>query len=127
MFLNFLQPTLPGVFENNPLSAVNGALWTLKIEMMFYLSLLAIVWFLRKVGNFKGIVFLYISSLVYVYVMELMIQTHGGIYVELQRQLPGQLTYFLSGAALYYFYEKFVQNSARIFCLAVLVYAVEYF
>jgi len=127
LFLNFLQPTLPGVFENNPLPAVNGALWTLKIEMMFYLSLPVIVWFLRKVGNFKGIVFLYMSSLVYVYVMGLMIQSHGGIYVELQRQLPGQLTYFLSGAALYYFYEKFVQKSVWLFCVAVLVYTAEYF
>jgi peptidoglycan/LPS O-acetylase OafA/YrhL len=127
LFLNFLQPTLPGVFENNPLPAVNGALWTLKIEMMFYLSLPVIVWFLRKVGNFRGIVFLYISSLVYVYVMGLMIQSQGGVYVELQRQLPGQLTYFLSGAALYYFYEKFVKNSVWLFCVAVLVYTAEYF
>jgi peptidoglycan/LPS O-acetylase OafA/YrhL len=127
LFLNFLQPTLPGVFENNPLPAVNGALWTLKIEMMFYLSLPVIVWFLRKVSHFRGIIFLYISSLLYVYVMGLMIQTHGGIYVELQRQLPGQLTYFLSGAALYYFYGEFLQNSVWIFCVAVLVYATEHF
>ena len=127
LFLNFLQPTLPGVFESNRLPAVNGALWTLKIEMMFYLSLPLIIWFLRKVGIFRGIIFLYIFSLVYVYVMGLMIQTYGGIYVELERQLPGQLTYFLSGTALYYFYGRFVQNSALIFCVALLAYATEHF
>jgi len=126
-FLNFLQPTLPGVFENNPLPAVNGALWTLKIEVMFYLSLPIIVWFLRRVGVFRGVVFLYITSLLYVYAMGVMISSHGGIFVELQRQLPGQLTYFLSGAVLYYFYGVFVKNKITFFCVATLVYATEYY
>ena len=69
LFLNFLQPTLPGVFENNPVSAVNGALWTLKIEMMFYLTLPIMMWFLSRVGALRGIVFLYIISLLYTYTM----------------------------------------------------------
>jgi peptidoglycan/LPS O-acetylase OafA/YrhL len=39
VFLNFLSPDLPGLFEGNRFTEVNGALWTLKIEVLFYLIL----------------------------------------------------------------------------------------
>ena len=64
-FLNFLQPNLPGLFESNTLQAVNGALWTLKIEVMFYLFVPLAVMAFRKFGRLTVIIALYIASVLY--------------------------------------------------------------
>ncbi len=46
-FLQFLAPTLPGVFQSNPvMAAVNGSLWSIRAEIFCYLlmPLLAVWW-----------------------------------------------------------------------------------
>lgn len=49
-FLNFIQPELPGVFTDNAIPAVNGSLWTLKVEWMLYLTIPLFVYIQEKFG-----------------------------------------------------------------------------
>lgn len=120
LFLNFLQPNLPGLFESNPLQAVDGALWTLKIEVMFYLLVPLVVMAFRKVGRAQVLIILYLCSVIYSAVMGgLARETGSGLYLELQRQLPGQLAFFIAGAAGYYYFQHLARYAAWLVALAV--------
>ena len=98
-FTNFLAPNLPGVFESpsNIVPEINGALWTLKIEVMFYLVLPLLAWLLRKVGQARWALFgaIYVGAEVWRFYFE------GAGQAELSRQLPGQMSFFITGMALY--------------------------
>lgn len=103
-FLNFLAPELPGVFQDNPYRAVNGALWTLKIEVMFYVGVPIIAAFWRRLGRIPVLAAAYVLSVAYLLIFEhLARETGRGIFTHLALQVPGQLAYFLAGAALYYY------------------------
>ena len=120
VFLNFLHPNLPGVFEGNSLQAVNGALWTLKIEVSFYLFVPLAVLAFRKYGRLSVMIVLYICSIIYAMTMEGMAAKSGqGFYLELQRQLPGQLVFFIAGAASYYYLESLVKHVKWLVPLAI--------
>lgn len=84
LFLNFLQPNLPGLFEGNKLQAINGALWTLKIEVMFYCFVpLAVIAF-KKFGRIKILLIVYILSVLYSIVIFKLGQLSGNpLYNEL--------------------------------------------
>lgn len=127
-FLNFLQPALPGVFEANQLAAVNGALWTLKIEVMFYLSVPVFVFLFRKFAHLPVLLLVYVASVAYAALMTAAAERTGsGMYVELARQLPGQLSYFMAGAFLYYFLPRFERRAAYFLAAAGLVLVVNRF
>ena len=121
-FLNFLQPTLPGVFEGNISSAVNGALWTLKIEVMFYLSVPLFVYLFRRFSRFPMILLFYCLSALYASLLSDMASRTGvELYTQLARQLPGQLSYFMAGAFLYYFLPLFERKVSRFMAAAILI------
>jgi peptidoglycan/LPS O-acetylase OafA/YrhL len=104
LFLNFLAPSLPGVFSGNTLEAVNGALWTLKIEVSFYLMVPLFVYFFRRYGTLRILASLYIGSVVYYAAMNVAAEHSGRPLLDmLARQLPGQLAFFLSGAVFHYY------------------------
>lgn len=97
VFANFMAPELPGVFAGNPMTEVNGALWTLKIEVMFYLVLPVLAWLLRLFGraHWMLMIAIYAGAEAWRYFLADMGQ------VELSRQLPGQMSFFITGMALY--------------------------
>jgi peptidoglycan/LPS O-acetylase OafA/YrhL len=126
VFLNFLHPNLPGVFEGNLLQAVNGALWTLKIEVAFYLFVPLAVLAFRKFGRLSVMMALYVCSMIYAMTMEGMAAKTGqGFYLELQRQLPGQLVFFIAGAASYYYLESLVKYVKWLVPMAVAAFVLQ--
>ena len=104
VFLNFLAPELPGVFADNPWHAVNGALWTIKLEVGFYIIVPLLVWFARSSRPWVVIGLVYVASVLYPMLLERVIHDTGkGTYQILARQLPGQLAYFAIGAAAWWY------------------------
>ena len=96
-FQNYLEPCLPGVFETNKFCAVNGALWTIKLEEAFYLLVPVFYWLVRvKKFNFYAlIIIVYLLSVTY-YTYFLSIDNY-----RIAKQLPGALAFFGTGIVFY--------------------------
>ena len=126
LFLNFLQPDLPGLFQGNSLQAVNGALWTLKIEVMFYLLVPLAVMTFARLGRFPVLVLLYVGSVLYSAAMgALAAQSGSDLYLELQRQLPGQLCFFVAGATGYYYFHYLSRYALPLMAAAVAAFILQ--
>lgn len=126
VFLNFLQPALPGVFADNPVSAVNGALWTLKIEVAFYAAVPLCVWCARRCGHFTVLATLYVASAAFAWAMGALAARSGlPLYAELARQLPGQMAYFVAGAFYFYFLPWLERRPAAFLAPAVAVLVID--
>jgi len=121
MFLNFLAPSLPGVFTQNSVTAVDGALWTLKIEVAFYLSVPVIHYLCRRFGTKPVIVTLFLLSCLWKYGFAFLAATHHtgsalsldpsrSIFGELEVQFPGQLLYFLAGILLLLWFDRLTSH-----------------
>jgi peptidoglycan/LPS O-acetylase OafA/YrhL len=100
---NFANPTLPGVFTNNFEQAVNGSLWTIKVEVMFYISVPFIVWGVRRFGYKPVLAAVFLGSIAwhsgFLYLGQL---TGSDLLTKLAKQLPGQLSFFVGGCYAYY-------------------------
>ena len=98
LFLNFVQPTLPGVFLANPLQAMDGSLWTIKIEVMLYLCVPILVYLAQRFSALMIACICVLVSAIWVYCFAHLSTLSIG--PEIARQFPGQLAYFGCGAML---------------------------
>ena len=98
-FLNFIQPSIPGVLENLRYKAINGSLWSLKIEALFYLSLPFIYMIYKKFG-YKILLIGYLFSAGF-----FILVSHFNISFLL-KSFPSDLRFFIVGISLYFYGYK---------------------
>lgn len=116
-FQNYIEPCLPGVFEKNLDCAVNGSLWTIKVEEAFYLLVPLFFWMvnLKRINFYFLVVIIYLASVAF-FNYYLALDAY-----RIAKQLPGAMAYFITGIVLYknfYFFVKWV-NYLILPCLSM--------
>jgi len=126
LFLNFLTPSVGETFSGLYVNAINGSLWTLKNEVVFYALVPLIFMFYKKWGR-AFLVMLYSLSAVYmfgvdyIYSLDILSRHHADILLF---QFPAQVRLFMVGILLYTLHQKFNQNnSTSLAIISVLLIA----
>ena len=115
-FANFLQPDIAGVLDPLLVQSINPSLWTLKIEMAFYLVVPLICFAVRRWGwGVLALIFV-ASALFHAEMMHLGDARYA-------KQLPGQLQFFAVGMALHWYGHRLRvgRGLAAVVCVLFLV------
>jgi peptidoglycan/LPS O-acetylase OafA/YrhL len=137
IFLNFLAPGLPGVFATNGMIAVNGALWTLKIEVAFYLFVPVLHYLCNRFGAGKVIGAVFCLSCIWKYGFSLLdsmytapgiytLDSSRSVYSQLGAQFPAQLAYFSAGILLFLYFDSLKLHFIGISCITAILYLVDH-
>lgn len=119
-FLNFLSPSVGTTLSDLARDAINGSLWTLKNEVIFY-ALVPFIFYLYKKWGVSILLILYTLSSVYMFASD---------YLGIQKLMvlfPAQLRLFLVGILLYLLFEKLDKKTLiylflpSIICIMVLI------
>ena len=113
VMLNFLQYDIGGLLKDAPNPGINASLWTLKVEVMFYLCVPLLFWWFKRFRGW-GLLLLFVLSTAYA---QYAIDAGNE---KLSRQFPGTLRFIVAGMALYYYRARFtVPRWAAILACAV--------
>ncbi|MDR2840738.1 MAG: acyltransferase [Paludibacter sp.] len=129
LFVNFVEPTLPGVFtENFCPQLVNGSLWTIKVELALYATVPFIAILLKK-KKLLALLGIYLLSFVFSYTMFWIAEKYNNeLFIMLQRQFVGQLKFFISGVILLFYFDFIIEKYDKIFFpVAAIIFLLRYF
>lgn len=92
-FLTWMHPSLDDVFPNGTWRQINGALWSIKVELGCYALVPVMAWMCRRAGWAPVMLATYAASVVWTMVTP----------EWLAHQTPGYLSFFVAGATAYRF------------------------
>lgn len=104
LFLGTFKPSINGIFDSNYISALNGSLWTIKVELCLYALVPVLVYLFKRYNKFIVTIFFYFLSVSWVIFFKTYVTTYSE---QLINQFVGQLCYFIIGCYL-------AQNLAKI-------------
>lgn len=117
--LTFLKPNVGDMVD----FPFNGSLWTIKIEVMFYVALPFFVWFVRRFG-LPFLLLSWLAAFMFRYTVD-------DYSIQLARQLPGAMAYFIAGYVLHHYGQAMMRwlraSRWRPAAVLVLVMALGYF
>lgn len=123
LFLNFLQPGIEGIFQAGTYQEINGALWTIKLEVMFY-AVVPILYLAGLRWTHRGIaILLILIGLSWRPALESLVAMGFYVHPSFAHQLPGQLHFFGLGLLMFDLSDKPNHKSGNmvIFLVAVLL------
>lgn len=132
--LNFICPSpVSDSYANGAFAgfSLNGSLWTMKIEIGFYIFLPLLIFCLEKLNTKKSrnlfLTVLYILSVFWKYSLKYLgIKTSSGIFFSLSDQLPGYAAYFISGILIVYNWKFINNNLNKLVIPAIALYMMHF-
>ena len=122
-FQNYIEPCLPGVFTHNFMPFLNASLWSMKVEVLFYLCVPLFIYAMKRWGKLQVIVCIFILSIIWNEAFDYLYYTTGKqIYNLLQHQLGGQMIYFFGGTTILLYFDWFCQQLKWLFPISVVLY-----
>lgn len=103
--LNWLEPCLPGVFEGNSMQSVNGSLWSMKVESLFYVLVPMIIWLVGKAGKHTVMAAVMAASVLFYNILPVQLQ---------------YFTYFFGGMSVLLYFDSFMKFKYLIISVAAL-------
>lgn len=104
IMLNWLEPELPHTFQANPLPQMDGSLWVMKQEVLFYILIPFFIFVIKKTGKkWVCIPLIIVCFLIFP-------------YVNVQTQL---FTFFIGGMTLMLFFDIYNKYFKYLFCISI--------
>jgi peptidoglycan/LPS O-acetylase OafA/YrhL len=83
--------------------------------------------FEKKIAVFISIYILGLLYILALYYANFIIPEKEGFLLILKHQLPGFLTYFISGISLFYYFDFYMKYKNKLAVISIIVFSIEYY